>query len=189
MVRISALHADYGLSERVSGTYLAGSRTGMRGSLSAAARGLLAGVAGTAAMTAAQSLGAELQSNADSSPEPWDPWADAPAPAQVAKQIGEGVFGLDVSPRLIPALTQFMHWGYGIGWGSIYGLANRNARTSGLNARRGAAFGVFVWAMSYVQLVPLGIYQPPWRYPASELRSDLAYHLAYGLGTAAAFRR
>jgi uncharacterized membrane protein YagU involved in acid resistance len=139
-------------------------------------------------MTAAQSLGAQFQSNGDSSAEPSDPWADAPAPAQVAKQISEGVFGVDVSPRLIPALTHVMHWAYGIGWGSIYGLVNGNAGTRGLNARRGAAFGVFVWAMSYVQLVPLGIYRPPWRYPASELRFDLAYHLAYGLGTAAAFR-
>jgi Protein of unknown function (DUF1440) len=154
-----------------------------------AAGGLFAGVIGTAAMTAAQSLGARLEASGDeASPKHTDPWAEAPAPAQVAKRIGEGVFGLEVPSRLIPALTELMHWGYGIAWGGVYGLANRQASLRGLNARRGAAFGLLVWMMSYVQLVPLGIYKPPWEYPASELRSDAAYHVAYGIGTAAAFR-
>lgn len=142
-------------------------------------------------MTAAQSLGARLQANGDEAPsssEHSDPWDEAPAPAQVAKRLIEGVVGLRVPSGLIPALTQLMHWGYGIAWGSVYGLANRHASSHGLKARRGAAFGLLVWAMSYVQLVPLGIYEPPWQYPASELGTDAAYHVAYGLGTAAAYR-
>jgi hypothetical protein len=48
-------------------------------------------------------------------------------------------------------------------------------------------FGLVVWAMSYAQLVPLGIYEPPWRYPITELATDLGYHEAYGIGTVSTF--
>jgi len=35
---------------------------------------------------------------------------------------------------------------------------------------------------------PLGIYEPPWRYPPKELAIDLSYHLVYGLGVAGTYR-
>jgi hypothetical protein len=41
--------------------------------------------------------------------------------------------------------------------------------------------------MSYVQLVPAGFYDPPWKYPPDELALDIGYHLAYGAGTAVSF--
>ena len=34
--------------------------------------------------------------------------------------------------------------------------------------------------MSYVQL---GLYEPPWKYPPTQLALDLSYHLVYGVGT------
>lgn len=48
-------------------------------------------------------------------------------------------------------------------------------------------FGTGVWLVSYLTLVPMGLYQPPWRYPPGELALDLSYHLAYGVGTGVAF--
>jgi hypothetical protein len=63
-------------------------------------------------------------------------------------------------PELIPLLTKVTHWGYGTGWGTAYGLAAGRARRSpGVMA--GAALGTVVWLMSYVQLVPMGLYDPP----------------------------
>lgn len=53
--------------------------------------------------------------------------------------------------------------------------------------RHGLLFGVGVWAASYAQLVPLGIYEPPWRYPPKTLVFDLSYHLVYGTGVGATF--
>jgi uncharacterized membrane protein YagU involved in acid resistance len=80
-----------------------------------------------------------------------------------------------------------MHWGYGTGWGAVYGLAVGSVRRSpGLTA--GAAFGTVVWLMSYVQLVPMGLYDPPWKTPPQELALDLSYHLVYGTGVASAYR-
>ena len=70
-----------------------------------------------------------------------------------------------------------MHWLYGTSWGVLYG---------GVPAG-GLTFGTAVWAAAYAELVPLGIYEPPWRYPARELALDWSYHAVYGLAVAAAY--
>ena len=158
--------------------------------LQAVASGLAAGVVGTGCMTAWQGLAAKLMSSSpDDAPKPQeqDPWEAASAPAKVAKRIGEGVFHKPVSPELIPLLTNAMHWGYGTGWGAIYGLAAGSAR-SAPDLTAGAAFGTVVWLMSYVQLVPMGLYDPPWKTPPQELALDLSYHLVYGAGVASSYR-
>lgn len=150
-------------------------------------RGALAGIAGTSAMTAAQTISAKLQSSSrnGSSASDEDPWETAPAPAKVAKRISEGVFHHDVSSEQIPLLSNAMHWSYGIGWGIIFGLAV--AGRTAPAARRGAIFGAAVWTSSYLQLVPMGIYEPPWKYKPQELALDFSYHLAFGLTTATTF--
>jgi hypothetical protein len=157
--------------------------------LAALRRGLLAGVAGTAAMTAWQELSAKLTAADDQEPrqQPDDPWEQASAPAQVARRIIEGVFKREASPALIPVLTHATHWAYGTTWGGVYGLvAGSTARRRPL--RRGLAFGTAVWAMSYVQLVPMGLYEPPWKYPPKDLAMDLSYHLVYGAAAGLAYR-
>jgi uncharacterized membrane protein YagU involved in acid resistance len=160
--------------------------------LGALYRGLAAGVVGTDLMTAWQELSTKLQSQAttdapEPEPQPEDPWEQASAPAKVAKRVGEGVFHKNVSPELIPLLSNVMHWGYGTGWGAVYGITAPSARRSpGLRA--GMAFGTAVWLMSYVQLVPMGLYEPPWKYPPKDLALDLSYHLVYGGAVASAYR-
>jgi hypothetical protein len=159
--------------------------------LGALGRGLVAGAAGTAAMTGAQALGARLRGGAEEGDggadgnggPPRDPWEHAPAPAKVGRRVIEGVFRRQVPPERIGLLTNVMHWGYGTMWGAVFGLV----RGSGLlrGAAGGAAFGAAVWAGSYAQLVPMGIYDPPWTYPPGVLAEEGAYHLAYGLGVAA----
>ena len=158
--------------------------------LDRAGRGLVAGVAGTAAMTAWQELSAKLQSRrskdeaTSQSSGTSDPWADAPAPAKAGRLI-LGAIGYEVPPDEIGLLTNVMHWGYGTTWGAVYGAAMGNVAHD-RPLVRGLGFGAWVWVMSYVQLVPLGIYRPPWKYPPAELALDLSYHLAYGAGLGAA---
>lgn len=145
-------------------------------------RGLVAGAVGTAVMTGWQELAAKLQGSDGGGGEapPSDPWARAPAPARAGRKILGGL-GYDVPESRIDLLTNVMHWGYGTTWGAVYGAAFGNsARHRPLT--RGLGFGAWVWVMSYVQLVPLGIYQPPWTYSPRELAMDLSYHLAYGAG-------
>ena len=162
--------------------------------LGAVARGIAAGIVGTGFMTLAQTLPAKLQSSDGGSPDEQsdqpqgqqDPWEQASAPAKVAKRISEGVFHHDVSPQRIPLLTHATHWGYGTGWGAVYGIAHGSAHAAPL--RRGLLFGTAVWAMSYVQLVPMGLYEPPWKYAPEEIAMEVGYHLAYGVGVATTFR-
>ena len=37
------------------------------------------------------------------------------------------------------------------------------------------------------QLVPTGLYEPPWRYGAKDMALELGFHLVYGVGVAAAY--
>jgi len=67
-------------------------------------------------------------------------WADAPAPARVAKKAAE------LAGRQGDRVR------------------GRRARAFGLRPLTGAAgFGAALWGASYAELVPLGIYEPPWR--------------------------
>jgi hypothetical protein len=42
--------------------------------------------------------------------------------------------------------------------------------------------------MSYVQLVPAGLYELPWKYPPKDVAMEVGYHLAYGAGLSVAQR-
>jgi hypothetical protein len=133
-------------------------------------------------MTAWQELSSRLSGGGEGGGDaPSDPWATAPAPAKVARKFATDVLGRDVSPDRIPLLTNLMHWGTGVGWGVAYGIAER--ALPGGTLRKGLAWGTTVWAASYAQLVPMGIYEPPWKYPPRVLGLDLSYHLVYGVGT------
>ncbi len=160
--------------------------------LGRAGRGLVAGLIGTATMTAWQGLSAKLQSRGQEDAggggsEPADPWAGAPAPAKVGRLVLLAL-GFDVQADKIDLLTNVMHWSYGTTWGAVYGgVMGKRAHERPL--ARGLGFGAWVWVMSYVQLVPLGIYELPWKYSPQELAMDLSYHLAYGAGVGAAGAR
>ncbi len=151
--------------------------------LGALARGVAAGVVATAAMTGYQELVARLRGQ-DSGGQP-ETWEEAPAPAQVGKRIVSGVFDKQVTLDRVDALTKAMHWTYGVTWGGVYGLVQGTIAARALPA--GLGLGASVWGMSYAQLVPMGVYEPPWRYPAKELAIDLSYHLVYGVAAAAAY--
>ena len=138
-------------------------------------------------MTLHQELASRLRDGSSSSEdgEDGDPWESAPAPAVVAKRLLEGLFQQEVPAERIGLLTSVVHWGYGTLLGGVYGLVQGTLRARPLLV--GPAFGAGVWAASYVQLVPMGLYEPPWAYPVGTLANDLGYHLTYGAGVAAAF--
>lgn len=140
-------------------------------------KGVLAGAAGTAAMTLHQKL---RQSDAESSDD-GDPWESAPAPAQAGKLALETLGLGPVSADAIPVLTGVMHWSYGSLWGGAYGLLRGRLA--------GPLFGLVVWAASYAQLVPMGIYDKPWNYPPAAIADEIGYHVTYGTTVALAFSR
>ena len=150
-------------------------------------RGLVSGAVGTAVMTAYQES-LSSGTDADAGGEPPDDvtsWQQAPVPAQVARRVLGGVFQQDVPPRRIPLLANATHWLYGTSLGTVYGMVQGTVRANPIV--HGLIFGFGAWSLSYAQLVPMGLYEPPWKYPPKELGKDISYHLAYGLGVACAF--
>ena len=155
-------------------------------------KGLLAGTAGTAVMTALQGLSIYLKRHGtvgmkhEEELEGVDPWTRAPAPAQLLQRAVTKATGVEPDAAAIPLYTNVMHWGYGIGLGVAYALVAKKLRLK--PAASGVAFGIGVWAQSYATLVPLGLYKWPWHYPAKTIAKDVSYHLAYGTGTAVGYR-
>lgn len=134
--------------------------------LGALVRGIAAGVAGTAAMTAWQELSSRLRSSrANESEEAagrapqaeqqeQDLWENAPAPAVVGKRLIEGLFRRDFPAERISLLTHIAHWTYGAAWGGVYGLVQGTVRANPVV--HGFLLGTGTWVTSYAQLVPMG---------------------------------
>jgi Protein of unknown function (DUF1440) len=158
-----------------------------RSALAGAALGLAAGAAATGVMTAAQEAVSRARGKSQLAAQGKEPrtWAEAPAPAQLAKRVSEGVFSRRLTKKQAPAATAVLHWAYGTGLGALYGLVQSTARPP--KAAHGVAFGTAVWAWAYVMLPALKIYEPIWRYPPKTLAIDLSYHLVYGLSLAGVY--
>jgi hypothetical protein len=109
---------------------------------------------------------------------------EEPAPAQAARKVLCAA-GIEAPASWTPILTQVAHWTYGTTWGAAYSLVRSRTQTNATVL--GLGFGLGVWGASYVQLVSLGVYEPPWRYPPSTLAEDASYHVIYGLGVAATY--
>lgn len=154
-------------------------------------RGMVAGAVGTAALDLV-GYARYKGGGGKQGPLAWDSSADlsdwdaAPAPAQVGRRIIEGLFQIKLEPAWARATNNVTHWAYGMGWGATYGIiAGSLARPRPALA---AALGPAVWASGYVVLPLARLYEPIWTYDAKTLWTDLSGHLAYGVGTAAAFR-
>ncbi len=146
-----------------------------RSVLRGAAEGLVAGLAGTAAMTLAQ--GAEF---ALLGAEPSD------SPFQVADKISRKTGRGRIKRKDKRAVNQGMHWLYGASWGIPYGVI-----TAGTKVRpevSGPALGVVVWGAALAQYPALGLAAPPWKRSLESLGSELVFHLVYGVGAGAALR-
>ena len=157
--------------------------------LTAAAAGLLAGAVGTVCLDAVQYLkyrrGGGTQSPLAWEFAPVDSWETAPDPGQVAKRVIEGFTQRKLPDRAAWPLSTAAHWGYGSGAGVAYGIVAGSRPTPRLGY--GLPLGAGLFANDYTVLPLAGLYQPIWKYDAKTLAWDLAGHLAYGTGTAAAF--
>lgn len=142
--------------------------------LGAVGKGLVAGAAGTAAMTGYQLAVAKLRGSGSSS-----------APAEVGRRIIEGVFHRQVPEDRMDALNNAMHVAYGTSWGPVYGVTQSSLGLPA--AHHGALLGTLVWGASLVQLPAMKIAPPVWKTPPLEIALDLSYHLVYGLAVAGAF--
>jgi uncharacterized membrane protein YagU involved in acid resistance len=140
----------------------------MDGRLKNALFGLIGGAAGTFVIDQAIAGLKKLQSSEDKRLE------KRLTPKQPTDALAERI----VSEDKKTAMSQAIHWGYGIFWGGVYGILRREypavAKAFGL------PFGVGLTIFGEGLLLPsAGLSAPAHKYPASTLVRDVAAHWAY----------
>lgn len=133
-------------------------------------KGLLAGVAGTAAMTVSSTLEAKLRGRGSST---------APADA-AAKVLGVKPVGDKEEARF----SNVVHWGYGTGWGAVRGLL------SAIGLPPAVATGAHlaaVWGSEQVMLPALEVAPPLTQWGKTEIAIDAFHHVVYVVATGLAY--
>ena len=134
-------------------------------------KGLVAGFAGTAAMTVSSTLEARLRGRATSS---------APARA-TTKVLGISSFEDSVAQARFNDLS---HWGYGTSWGVVRGLLD----AAGLPPHKAtAAHGAAVWGSAQVTLPALDVAPPSIFWAKEEVAIDAFHHTVYAVATGIAY--
>jgi hypothetical protein len=134
-------------------------------------KGLLAGFAGTAAMTVSSTVEARLRGRPPSS---------APARA-TAKVLGIATFE---SERAQARFSDLSHWGYGTGWGIVRGLlgATRLSPRAATVAHGAAVYGAAQVTLPVLEIAPPAIF-----WPKAEIAIDAFHHAVYAAATGAAY--
>jgi hypothetical protein len=134
-------------------------------------QGVVAGVAGTAAMTVSSTVEARLRHREAST-----------APARAAQRVlGIADFRSDADQA---RFSTTVHWGYGTGWGVVRALLG----SLGLGpARAGATLFALMWGGALVMLPALDVAPPVTRWGREEVAIDVFHHLVYAAVTGAAF--
>lgn len=137
---------------------------------SSVGKGLLAGLAGTAAMTISNTIAMKARGRKAS---------DVPARA-ASKVLGVSPVGEDEKRRF----SSFVHWGYGTGWGAARGVIG----ALGLRGVPAAAvhFGA-IWGAGLVMLPNLDVAPPPNEWGGEELAIDATHHAVYASVTSAVY--
>jgi len=158
--------------------------------LKAITYGVIAGLAGTAAMDLLM-YKRFVADGGDHGLLDWetaagvDGYDRAPAPAQVGRRLVEGYLQIELPPSSARLMTNVMHWATGVSWGVNHAIV------VGSMARRPPAYGLITgiaaWTASYATLAPAKLYQPIWCYPVPVLLEDASAHAVYGLVTGTVF--
>ncbi|WP_242919190.1 hypothetical protein [Pontibacter liquoris] len=132
----------------------------------AAGRGLLAGLAGTAAMTVAQLIEMQLTGR---------------EPSDTPYKAFSKVFGLKArNEEEKKKLSNLIHWGYGTSWGIPRGLLAAYGADGA--AGTGAHFAA-VWGSELVMLPSLGVAEPVTKWGGKAIAQDVLFHLIYAVTT------
>src|SRR5262249_1544998 len=134
-------------------------------------KGVVAGLAGTAAMTVSSTIEAKLRGRA---------FSDSPARA-TAKVLGIKEFE---DARAKSGFSDLSHWGYGTSWGVVRALL----REVGLSPRPAtpAAFAA-VWGSAAVMLPLLEVAPPFIFWGPEDVAIDLFHHAVYAGFTGIAY--
>lgn len=135
-------------------------------------RGLVAGLAGTAAMTVSSTIEARRSGRGSS---------DTPAQA-VATVLGVEEYE-DTGAK--QRTNQLAHWGYGTGLGAVRGLLDAMGLSRNV---ADVAFHAAVWGAEQTLLPGLGLAPPVTQWSAREVVADLTHHSVYSVTTNGVYR-
>jgi hypothetical protein len=134
-------------------------------------KGVLAGLAGTAAMTVSSTVEAKVRRRA---------FSTAPADA-AAKVLGISGFRDEAAHS---RFSNLVHWGYGTGWGVTRGLL----RATGMSPGRATATHLAaLWGSEQVMLPALAVAPPVTMWGREEVAIDGFHHAVYALSTGLAY--
>ena len=133
-------------------------------------KGLVAGFAGTAAMTISSAIEMKLRGRSASK---------TPAKA-ICKSLGFETISDEAQERL----SNLVHWGYGTGWGAARGVLE----ASGVHGLAATVihFGL-IWAAEQIMLPKTGVAPPMTEQPIQEIGIDAWHHVVYAEGAGAAY--
>ncbi len=138
---------------------------------SAVGKGVVAGAAGTAAITASMAIASKLK-------------GETPSPGQA--EAVRKVFGVQPSTEAGKTrLAQAVHWAYGSGWGAALGLlAASGLRLPEASALHfGAIFGAGLALLPGLKLAP-----PVTKWEREAIALDAFHHVLYAATAALAYR-
>jgi hypothetical protein len=126
-------------------------------------KGVLAGVAGTAAMTVSSTLEAKLRGR---------PFSTAPAKA-ATRALGIETFD---DGAAYARFSNLVHWGYGTGWGVARGVL----RALGFSPRLATPMHfAALWGSALYTLPKYEVAPPVIEWEAKEIGIDMLHHLVY----------
>ncbi len=133
-------------------------------------KGLLAGLAGTIALTISESLEMKVTKR---------------PPSDVPGQVGSKVTGIQPkSEQEMKRLSGWVHWIHGISLGMVYGLLC----LLGLNTLANIVlFFALVWSGDALLYKALGLAAVPWHWKANEIMPDLLNKGVYAVVTGLTF--
>jgi hypothetical protein len=151
--------------------------------LSAAVKGTAAGLAGTVAMTAAMKyVPTLLRELGVASPEPPASAKKGEPVEQLAGKVAEGLFDTRLDKEGKEIGGQVIHWGYGAGWGALYGIVQSTLRLPFVVP--GTLLGGLM-AVAASTLVPaMGVAPPVGKVPTDQKVMQTSFIMLYGWTTA-----
>jgi len=134
-------------------------------------KGLVAGFAGTAAMTVSSTIEAKVRKREAST-----------APAKAAEKVlGIERFNNEGAEE---RFSNLVHWGYGTGWGVVRGLM----RAAGVPPRIATSGHLAaLWGSEQVMLPTLDVAPPLTMWGGKEIAVDAWHHVVYAVATAAVY--
>lgn len=159
--------------------------------LGALLRGIVAGLAGSAAQDVffgvTRSITPGQPKDAFDPPEAQQ-LSEQPTET-VARRLVEGLGARDsLAPDAKHVAGRAVHYGFGGGWGGLYGLVRESTSALGEGPASGAAFGAAVWLVSDNAVLPaFKLAGGPRRYPVKNHAYAIAAHLVYGVTVQAVY--